>query len=422
MKKFLVTTAILLVIVVVFGAAMYALNLYTGPIIEKNSAGAASERLNAVMPDGAAFEDITATLTLPEKLIGSDNPNRTADIVAVHKETNGLGWVVEVSWTSEDSHGTNLLLVGISADGKIVKVNNEAYTDTDQYNIFKKDPTFVTTFEGQDSTLAGVPICVAGSTHSSKAFKSAVGYAFEVLVLNDMVQAGVKSDDQILTEMITTVAPVFSSLKDAKVSGNIEKGFKSASDTGFAYIIKNGDATYLAIVNAMGACKVYDVEGKDVTSAQASVASEAQAQAKTEQTKYETSFNKKIGKLMEGAENFTALQLDTFNTIAYAASFEVEGTTYYAFYSRAYGFEQMDIYFIIDENGAIVKMDAATLIFEEEYFNGFAGVPGDYKDGFAGFTADTWTDDTAIIAGATRTSNAMKQATNDAFACFATIK
>ena len=149
MKKFLVTTAILLVIVVVFGAAMYALNLYTGPIIEKNSAGAASERLNAVMPDGAAFEDITATLTLPEKLIGSDNPNRTADIVAVHKETNGLGWVVEVSWTSEDSHGTNLLLVGISADGKIVKVNNEAYTDTDAYNIFKKDPTYATTFEGR---------------------------------------------------------------------------------------------------------------------------------------------------------------------------------------------------------------------------------------------------------------------------------
>ena len=38
--KLVKTLAILLVIVIVFGAAMFGLNFYTGPIIEKNNAGA----------------------------------------------------------------------------------------------------------------------------------------------------------------------------------------------------------------------------------------------------------------------------------------------------------------------------------------------------------------------------------------------
>ena len=39
-RSFVITTAILLAIMVVFGAAAFALNLYTGPIIEANNAGA----------------------------------------------------------------------------------------------------------------------------------------------------------------------------------------------------------------------------------------------------------------------------------------------------------------------------------------------------------------------------------------------
>ena len=187
--KTIKTIAILLVVVVVFGGAMYALNLHTGPIIEANKQGAANDRLNAVMPEGNnAYEDITATLTLPEKFVSSANSNRTAEIVAVHKEVNNnSGYVVEVAWTSEDSHGSepNLVLVGISTDGKIINVNNESYHDTDEYNIFRKDRNYASSFVGKDSALADVGL-VAGSTHSSESFRSAVAYAFEVLVLNDI--------------------------------------------------------------------------------------------------------------------------------------------------------------------------------------------------------------------------------------------
>jgi len=427
-RHFLITTAILLVIMVVFGAAAFGLNFITGPIIAEKSAGAANERLDAVMPEGdKAYEDITATLTLPEKLISPANGKRTADIIAVHKETNGLGYVVEVAWTSEDSHGNepNLVLVGISPDGKIIKINNEAYHDTANYNIFNNDPNYAATFEGQDSTLADVGL-VAGSTHSSTAFRSAVSHAFEVLVINDLITAGKKSDAQVLEELIPSVAPGYSKLLEVEASGNIQKALKSENNTGFAYIIAEGNSAFLAIVNAMGGCKIYDVNGADVTADHSALADEAKAHAAANQTAYTDTLKAEIETMMPGATELEAIVLDSFNTIVSAVSFKVDGATYYAFYSRSYGFNQMDVYVIIDANGAIAKIDAAEFIFLESDFleyghSGYTGMPSGYTDGFIGATSD-WNGDAAIITGATMTSNAVKQSVNDAFAAFNSIK
>ena len=421
-RHLLVTIAILLVITAVFGGAMFALNFYTGPIIAANSAGAANERLDAVMPEGTkGYEDITATLTIPEKLVSSANAKRTADIVAVHKEVSGLGYVVEVAWTSEDTHGeNNLVLVGISTDGKIIKVNNETYLDTANYNIFNKDPNYTATFEGKDSALADVGI-VAGSTHSSESFRSAVAHAFEVLIANNMITAGEKSPAQILEELVPSVAPGFTKLLEATASGNIQKALKSENGAGFAYIMTVGEDSYLAIVNATGACKIYDVEGADVTADHSALADEAKAHAAANQTAYLDSFKAQIETMMPGATEIQSVVLDTFNTVVSAVSFKVEGATYYGFYSRSYGFDQMDVFVIIDENGAIAKMNAKQFIFMEEYFHGFAGVPGGYTNGFVGVTGD-WNGDAATITGATMSTNAIKQAVNDAFAAFNSIK
>ena len=132
---------------------------------------------------------------------------------------------------------------------------------------------------------------------------------------------------------------------------------KSGNDVGFAYIMTEGDASFLVLVNAMGYGKVYNVEGADVTADHAALVTEAKAHAAANQTSYATAVQTKFGRLMSGAADFTALELDTFNTVALAYTFTVEGTTYYGFYSRSVGFHQMDVYFVLDENGAIVKMD-----------------------------------------------------------------
>ena len=207
------------------------------------------------------------------------------------------------------------------------------------------------------------------------------------------------------------------------VSGNIQKALKATNDTGFAYVMTEGEASYLAVVNAMGVCKIYNVEGADVTADHAAIADEAMAHAAANQTSYADKLATEVGKMMAGATDVEAVALDTFNTVVAAVSFKLEDATYYGFYARSIGFHQMDVYFVIDENGAIAKVNAKQFIFEEEYFSAFGGMdPAAYKEGFIGSTSDTWTGDAAIIATATMTSNAMKEATSDAFAAFDSIK
>lgn len=408
--KLLKTFVILVLIVAIFSGAMYALNLYTGPIIEKNSAGAANDKLNAVMPGGAAYEDITATVTLP------------ATVTAVYKETSGLGFVLLCTAESNYSSAPMEITLGIAADGKIAGVEITSYNDTESFDFRAKDPNYLASYVGQDSALADVGL-VAGSTFSSTAFKNSIAAAMEVLITNNMIAAGVKSDDQILTELIATVAPGFTKVTEAEGTGNIQKILAAENGTGFAYIVKSGDATYLAVVNAMGVCKVYDVEGTDVTASTADVVTEVTAHAATKPNTFGNDLTTKLGRMMEGAADITPIALDTFNTVVSAVSFTVDGATYYAFYSRSIGFHQMDVYFVIDETGAITKMDAKQFIFEEEYFMAFGGMdPTAYKDGFVGITGDTFTGDEAIIATATMTSNAIKESTKDVFDAFNALK
>ncbi len=418
--KCLKTTVVLLLIVAVFSGAMFGLNLYTGPIVEANNAGAVFAPLLAVMPEGAAFGG-DALIYSADNAAASSLKDVPASVVSVYKEANGLGYAISCTAESTYSTAPMEITIGVSADGKISGIQIESYNDTAGFDFRAKDPNYLSTYVGKDSALADVGI-VAGSTFSSTAFKNAVTEAMGVLIANEMIAEGKKSDDQVLTELIPTVAPGYTKLVDATASGNIVKAMKAENDTGFAYVMTEGDASFLAVVNATGVCKIYDVTGAEVTDAHSALADEAKNAAKTAQKGYVDALTKKIEKMMEGAAEITALELDTFNTVAAAVSFKVGDAVYYGFNARSIGFHQMDIYVVIDANGAIAKLDAKQFIFEEEYFMAFGGMDTPaYKAGFVGLTGETFTGEQAMIATATMTSNAMKEAVADAFASFDSI-
>ena len=160
-----------------------------------------------------------------------------------------------------------------------------------------------------------------------------------------------------------------------------------------------------------------------MTDSQSALAEEAKAHATANQKSYTNDLSAKITKYFADATDVAPVEVYTFGTLVSASSFKSNGTDYYAFYSRSMGFHQMDVYVIIDANGAIAKVDAKQFIFDEEYFGNFGGMDvGSYKAGFEGLTPETWTGDAAVIATATMTSNAMKQSTEDAFAAFNSIK
>jgi len=416
--KLIKTILILLVICAVFGAAMFGINFYTSPIIEANNAGAELAPLLAVMPEGASF-GADALVYDASNTAGTTLVNVPESVLSVYKEANGLGYVIRCTAVSTYSESPMEITIGIDKEGKICGIQLDSYSDSVDFR--DNDANYLTSYIGKDSALADVGT-VSGATYSSTAFKGSVEAAMGVLIENNLIAAGVKSDDQILEELIPTVAPGFTKLVEAAASGNIQKALKAENDTGFAYIMTEGDATYLAVVNAMGVCKIYDVEGADVTAAHTALADEAKT-ASAAQVSYSDALITKVSKMMDGASDITALELDTFNTVVAAVSFKVGDATYYGFYSRSIGFHQMDVYIVIDENGAIAKIDAKQFIFEEEYFMAFGGMNAvEYKDGFVGITGESWTGDQAIIATATMTSNAMKESTTDAFASFNSIK
>ncbi len=405
-KHLLKTVAILLCIVAIFGVAMFGLNFLTGPIIAENNKGAEFAPLLAVMPEAENFEEVTSTLTgVPES------------VIAIYKETSGKGFVVRAKASTQYSKEPMEITFGITADGKICGIQLDVYTDSIDFR--SKDANYITSFLEKDSALADIGT-VAGATYSSTAFKNAVSEGFSALITNSLITEGVKSDAQILQEMIPTLAPGMLKTEEAPASGNIEKALKAGNDAGFAYVVKNGDASFLALVNAGGVCKVYDITGADVTDAQSAIADEAKAHASASQKSYTDDLTAKITRLFEDASEVTPIELSTFNTVVSAVSFKSNGAEYYGFYSRSSGYKQMDVYVILDANGAIAKLDAKAFFFDEEYFHVDDTVNiSDYKNSFAGLTT---TGENAMIAGATMTSNAIKQSTDDAFAAFNAIK
>ena len=397
---------IMFITVVVFGAAMFGLNIHTAPLIESGQLSF----LKDVMPDGTGFELIYDA----NNAASSTLTDVAEDLIVVYKETSGKGYVFRAKATSQYSKQPMEFTVGVTADGKISGLLCDVYTESQELL-----PSFLPSFIGKDSALADVEV-TGGTTYSSKAIKTAVENSLACLIANGLITEGVKGPEQILTELIPSVHAGLATLKCEKEagSGNILTIYKGENGAGFAYIMTKGEGTYLAVTNNLGACKVYDVEGADVTALHSDLVESALAHTAANGTSYVDSFTSRVKSMMSGADNFNTLTVDAYNTVVSALSFELEGATYYAFYSKSFGYEVMDVYYILDSEGKIVKMSAQTFIFDEEYFFAFAGLPSGYISGFNGLTSETFNGEQAIIATATLSSNGMKQATYDIFAAY----
>lgn len=319
--------------------------------------------------------------------------------------------------------------LSVTADGKIIDMvttsqhedegqggaGNEAYYD--KWIGATADDIVISTSSKNPDIGA-----IAGSTFTSKGYQEAVKAALQAATL---LSGGKVDPAQLLESKIAELAPGFVNPKAVALPAGSEfaKIFKASNDAGFAYIYSDGEIGYLVLVNATGACAVYNIDGEDVTNEQATLAESAKAHAKENQKSYDNNLTMKVEKLFATASDITTIEVDAFGTLVSALTFKVDGADYYAFYSRSMGYKQMDVYIVIDANGAIAKLDVKSLFFDEDYFPAY---PEDldqkeYKENFEGITSDTWTGDEAMIAGATKTSNAIKQSTNDAFDAFEQI-
>lgn len=419
-KEFSKSVLALVAIVLVAVLLLTGLNFITAPLIAENGSAAAFAPLYAVMPDAAGFDQLYDAADPGSSALA----NIPASVQSIYGETGGMGYVLRLSTSEGYTKQPIEFTLAIDAEGKISGVELTAYPETKDMG----KETYPQTYLGQDSTLANVSL-VAGVTYSSSAFKNAVADSFAALIDNGLIGAGVKGDEQILVEMLAEVYPGIVSptgtpqyeeqeIADGQYS-YITKSLKALNDSGFALIMKSGESAYMAVSNAFGSVKIVDVDGNEVSDD--AMAAEAKAYAEANIVSHSDGDLNKVKLLVPDASDVTPISLEgVYNSVTCA--YKAEGVGY-VFVSRSYGYsnEPMVIYYVIDDNGAIVTMTADELILFKEYFTSYQLDESSYKAGFAGLTGDSFTGDEALISGATVSSDAVRVATEDAFAAFAAV-
>lgn len=418
------------------------LNLHTAPIIEANKAGATNDLLLTVMPDAAGFEELynsenpsaskltvlPQTIVLDGKYEDKYTEGTSGNILSVYKETSGKGFVFRFEMITQFSTAPMEYTVGVNAEGKIIKINQDIYTESKTVGS-----DFISSFEGNDSTLAGVEL-VATVSFSSAAIETAVETGLLLLADNNLIQAGVKSDDQILEELLPKVFPGFIKGSDLPASGNIYKAYKSLNNTGVVCFVNKGESKLLAITNVSEVVTVYqlklidEAEGtyelENVTEANSDVVTEVSAFVSGKVTTTYAALTKKLGQMFGEGIEFTELQVNGVGVITSAASFTMEEKVYYAYLAKpinGYERDTMSVYVVLDSEGKIYKFTTGTYFYGDiEYFppaNNFN--KNEFESSLGGVTSEDYDGSQTLISGATHTTDAINLSIKGAFAEFA---
>lgn len=389
-------------------------NIVLGPKVEEALQSQASGEMTAVMPEGKGFTEVELPADAP------------ATVKHIYSENQGLGYVVELATTSQYSQGDMGILVGVGKDGIITGTAVTSYNETRDFG-----EEYPLSYVGQDSALADV-VMTSGATYSSTAFKDAILDAYTALFTFGDVAEGQKGDDQLIAEMMSSILPgacdalgAASMTEEESPGGNISSLSKATNGTGYVAAVKSGDTSVAAVINAFGVCRAYDMEGNDVTKDSRDAVTEALA-AVPEVTEDDIEADKSIAeKAFEDEPELENIEkVDVFGTVTRAFLDKASGN--YAFVAKPLGFgnETMSMVVVINDAGEIVNYRSASeMIINGEYYSEHdLKDESAYRQQFKGMTEDTYSQDKAMVNGATITSNAVHHSIEDAFSAFDYIK
>lgn len=418
MKKVLLSVLCLALLLAVMAAGVLGVNAYTAPIVAENERLAEEARLAAekeklgdsvLLFDREKPEESTLEVTAEtvQKVYADES-----------KQVYTLSLATFQGYTKELPIELTLI---VDYEGRIVSLSVDSTGETKELS-----EDFLPSFEGQDSTLAEVQL-VAGVTFSSSAIKNAVNDGFNTLIDNGLFAAAEKGEDQLLNELLPLVFPGLVNKAGAvqgeelAASGSVTGGFKALNGSGCAWFVDNGQKL-LAVCTPLGGVSLYDPAGENVTeSADAALIEELQDLTAENLEDNSAAQLKALGRLLpEGAEPVAAEIPGLANCITGAWTVETEEGTLYAFAANPYGYanEVMQVYYVLDETGAISAFRVSELILHSEYFSGYTLDEAAYKENFVGMTADSFTAEDTLITGATMSSDAMETATRDVFEAF----
>lgn len=407
----------ILIILALMLAGVYGVNTFTAPIVAEN------ERLAAEAAAAAEKELLGDSELLYDRADpAASTLEVTADSVqAVYKDASKETYLLRLSTSEGYSKQPIELELTIDFTGRIVSLNVAENPDDKDLG-----ETFPQSFAGEDSTLANVEL-VAGVTFTSSAIRNAVNEGFNTLIDNGLFAAAEKSDAQLLTELIAVVYPGIVNKagvvqgEEIEPAGSITGGYKAANGSGFALFV-SGEEEYLAVSTLLGGVKLYNAAGEDVTAAApAGIADEIAAFTAANAEDLGEKQEKALARMLDESAELTAVEVPGLcSSVTGVYTVETGSGTLYAFAARPYGYsnEPMEIYFVLDESGAITAFRAKEFILYAEYFSNYQLDETAYKEGFLGLTVDSFTGEQALISGATMSTEAIETAARDVFEAF----
>lgn len=421
-NTFLRTALSLLLLLVLMSGLVYGVNSFSAPIVAENerlAAEAAAEAEKALLGDSVMLYDRAdpAGSTLE---VSSDT------VQSVYRDESKQTYLLRLSsfqgYTKDQPIEMTLV---IDFEGKIVSLTVDSSGETRELG-----EDFLPGFTGQDSTLSGVEL-VGGVTFSSSAIRGAVNDGFNALIENGLFAAAEKSDEQLLRELVAVVYPGIVNKAGAiqgeelEGSGSVTGGYKAANGSGFAWFVNDGQEL-LAVSTTLGGIRFYNAAGEDVSaSVDASLADGIRALDAAHAEDLSAKAEKALARMIPEDAALTAVEIPGLcNSVTGAYTAETAEGTLYAFAARPYGYsnEVMELYYVLDESGAIAAFRAPELILHADYFSSYTLDETSYKDGFLGLTAESFNGEQALISGATMSTDAVDTATRDVFEAFGLLK
>ena len=371
-------------------------------------------------------EPYSAISSLPLSTLSSALTVTADTVQSVYRDESKQSYLLRLSTFEGYTKDVPIeLTLVVDFEGKIVSLAVESSGETKELS-----EDFLPSFAGQDSTLAGVEL-VAGVTFSSSAIRNAVNDGFNALIENGLFAAAEKSDEQLLRELLAVVYPGLVNKagvvqgEELAGAGSVTSGYKAANGSGFAWFV-GGEKELLAVSTTLGGVTLYDAAGEDVTaSADAALLDEIRSLSEANAEDFSAETEKNLAKMLEEGAALTAAEIPGLcSTVVGAYTVETAEGTLYAFAAHPYGYsnEPMELYYVLDESGAITAFRAKELILYSEYFSNYTLDEPSYKEGFLGLTAESFNGEQALIAGATMSTDAVDTATRDVFEAFGLLK
>lgn len=403
-KSIVVLGSICLVVAVLLASVNYI----TAPIIEAAAGAAASESLLVVLPDATEFEEV-------------EKPEGCAETVTgIHRDKGGSGYAVTMETSSSYSQSPMTFTVGFGTDGKIVAIEMTNYAETKDFGDYPQS------YVGKDSALADVELA-AGVTYSSGAFKAAIEDAFAALVSLGGISEGVKSEEQIVSELMAAALPgavddngKFRATEMKVDNENIISAFSADNKVGYTLLVNYNGEKLVCGVSTNGSVCFYDldaniVEDIDFTFVENIVSSlDISAIAENDLKSAEA--------IIADGETLEKMDLEgLFGVIssAYMVTSPTRANNGYVFVCHPFGYKDpMTMTFVIDNGGITAYRNTGDFIQLSEYYAAFSMDETAYKENLVGKTEDTITDEDILVSGATISTGAVKRSIMDVFEAY----